>query len=151
EVVETARKSAYASYLTALRQEEALGGEINKLKSEAMDQSSEAVEYNNLGVEIKTRRDLLDELLRKQSENEGQTRLQDTRDTNVHVVDRAMVPGGAFYPSLRKDLSYGLLFGLLLGISAALLIEFLDRTLKAPEEIERRLGLPPLAVIQDIA
>jgi len=150
-VVETARKSAYASYLTALRQEEALGGEINKLKSEAMDQSSEAVEYNNLGVEIKTRRDLLDELLRKQSENEVQTRLQDTRDTNVHVVDRAMVPGGAFYPSLRKDLSYGLLFGLLLGISAALLIEFLDRTLKAPEEIERRLGLPPLAVIQDIA
>jgi len=61
------------------------------------------------------------------------------------------VPGGPFRPSLRKDLTYGLLFGLLLGIGTALLIEFLDRTVKTPEEVERKLGLATLAVIQDIA
>jgi capsular exopolysaccharide synthesis family protein len=115
-----------------------------------MDQNSQAAEFNNLGTEIKTRRDLLDKLLRERSENEVQARLQDTRDSNVHVVDRAMVPGGPFYPSLRKDASYGLLFGLLLGVGTALLIEFLDRTIKTADEIERRIGLPTLAVIQDI-
>jgi capsular exopolysaccharide synthesis family protein len=150
EMVDTARKSAYANYETALRQEQQLEGEISKIKSQAMDQNSQAVEFNNLGMEIKTRRELLDELLRKQSENDMQARLQDTRDSNVHIVDRAMVPGGPFYPSLRKDMSYGLLFGLLLGVGTALLIEFLDRTIKTAEEVERRLGLPTLAVIQDI-
>jgi polysaccharide biosynthesis transport protein len=150
EAVETARKSAYAAYETALRQEQQLEAEINKLKHQAMDQSSQAVEFQNLGVEVKTRRDLFDKLLRERSENEVQARLQDTRDSNVHVVDRALVPGGPFYPSLRKDVSYGMLFGLLLGVGTALLIEFLDRTIKTPEEVERRLALPTLAVIQDI-
>jgi succinoglycan biosynthesis transport protein ExoP len=151
EMVETARKSAYAQYQTALRQEQALEADITKLKSQAMDQSTQAVEYNNLGEEIKTRRDLLDSLLKKHSENDIQARLQDTRDSNVHVVDRALVPGGPFYPSLRKDVTYGLLLGLLLGVGTALLIEFLDRTVKTADEVERRLGLPTLAVIQDIA
>jgi succinoglycan biosynthesis transport protein ExoP len=150
EAVETARKSAYAAYETALRQEQAIEYEITKLKAQAMDQNSQAAEFQNLGVEIKTRRELLDKLLREQSENEVQARLQDTRDSNVHIVDRALVPGGPFYPSLRKDVSYGLLFGLLLGVGAALLIEFLDRTVKTADEVERRIGLPTLAVIQDI-
>jgi polysaccharide biosynthesis transport protein len=151
EVVETAKKSAFSAYQTALRQEQGLEAEITKQKSEAVDQSSDSVEYNNLLVEIKTRSDLLNELLRKQSENDVQARLQDTRDTNIHIVDHALVPGGPFQPSLRKDLTYGLLLGLLLGVSVSLLIEFLDRTLKSPEEIERHLALPTLAVIQDIA
>jgi succinoglycan biosynthesis transport protein ExoP len=150
EMVDTARKSAHANYEKALSQEKTLETEINKLKSQAMDQSSQAVEYNNLVMEIKTKSDLRDELLKKQSENEVQARLQDTRDSNVHLVDRALVPGGPFYPSLRKDISYGLLFGLLLGIGTALLIEFLDRTIKTADEVERRLALPMLAVIQDI-
>jgi capsular exopolysaccharide synthesis family protein len=151
EAVDTARKSANAAYETALRQEQAIESEINKLKSQAMDQNSKATEFQNLGVEIKSSRELLDKLLREHQENEVQARLQDTRDSNVHVVDRAMVPGGPFYPSLRKDATYGLLLGLLLGVGTALLIEFLDRTVKTAEEVERRLGLPTLAVIQDIA
>jgi succinoglycan biosynthesis transport protein ExoP len=150
EVVETAKKSALGSYQGALRQEQSLETEIGKLKSDAMDQNSEAVVYNNLAVEIKTRRDLLNDLMRKHSENDVQARLQDTRDSNVHIVDHALVPGGPFQPSLRKDLSYGLLLGLLLGVGASLLIEFMDRTMKSPEEVERRLALPTLAVIQDI-
>ncbi|HSG40378.1 MAG TPA: polysaccharide biosynthesis tyrosine autokinase, partial [Thermoanaerobaculia bacterium] len=65
--------------------------------------------------------------------------------------DKALVPGGPFRPSLRKDITYGLLLGLLFGIGCAVIIEFLDRTVKTPEEVERKLGLPTLAVIHDIA
>ncbi|HSN89336.1 MAG TPA: polysaccharide biosynthesis tyrosine autokinase, partial [Thermoanaerobaculia bacterium] len=109
------------------------------------------VEYTNLKVEIQTRRDLLDELMRKQSETEVAVRLQDTRESNVRIIDQALVPGGPSSPSLRKDLSYGVLLGLLLGVGCALLIEFLDRTVKSPEEVERRLSLATLATIQDLA
>ena len=150
EMVEKARGGAYAAYQTALRQEQALLSELERMKTEAIDQNSSSVEFTNLKVEVETRRDLLDELLRKQSETEVAVRLQDTRESNVRIIDQALVPGGPSAPSLRKDLSYGLLLGLLLGIGCALLIEFLDRTVKSAEEIERRLGLPPLAIIQDI-
>jgi succinoglycan biosynthesis transport protein ExoP len=150
ETFDKARNSAQAAYQTAVRQEASLKSELEDLKSEAIDQSSAAVEYTNLRVEIETRRDLLDELLRKQSETEVAVRLQDTRESNVRIIDQALLPGGPFRPSLRKDLTYGLLLGLLAGIAAAFLIEFLDRTIKSAEEVERRLGLPALAVIHDI-
>ncbi|HSK80963.1 MAG TPA: polysaccharide biosynthesis tyrosine autokinase [Thermoanaerobaculia bacterium] len=150
EMVEKARGGAYAAYQTALRQEQALLSELERMKTEAIDQNSSSVEFTNLKVEVETRRDLLDELLRKQSETEVAVRLQDTRESNVRIIDQALVPGGPSAPSLRKDLTYGLLLGLLLGVGGALLIEFLDRTVKSAEEIERRLGLPPLATIQDI-
>jgi capsular exopolysaccharide synthesis family protein len=151
EMVDKGRRSALAEYQTALRQEQSLAAELEKSKSAVIDQSSAAVEYTNLKTEIQTRRELLDELMRKQSETEVAVRLQDTRESNVHIIDKALVPGGPFRPSLRQDLSYGLLLGLLFGVGCALLIEFLDRTIKGPEEIERRLGLPALAVIQDIS
>ncbi|HEY2295197.1 MAG TPA: polysaccharide biosynthesis tyrosine autokinase [Thermoanaerobaculia bacterium] len=151
EQVDKAKSNSLAGYQTALRQEQQLEGELNTLKRDVINQSSAAVEYTNLKVEIQTRRDLLDELLRKQSETEVAVRLQDTRQSNIRIIDKAMVPGGPFQPSLRKDVTYGLLLGLLFGIGCAVLIEVLDRTVKAPEEIERRLGLPTLAVIQDLA
>ncbi len=150
EMVAKAKGSAFAEYQTAQRQEEALQAELSGMKREALDQSSSAVEYGNLKVEVETRRTLLNELLKKQSETEVAARLQDTRDSNIHIIDRALVPGGPFRPSLRQDLIYGLLMGLLLGVGSALLIEFLDRTIKTPEEIERRLLLPTLAVIPDL-
>jgi capsular exopolysaccharide synthesis family protein len=151
EQVDKVKSTALAGYQTALRQEQELEGELNNLKREAIDQNSAAVEYTNLKVEIQTRRDLLDELLRKQSETEVAVRLQDTRQSNIRIIDKAMVPGGPFQPSLRKDVSYGLLLGFLFGVGCAVLIEVLDRTVKTPEEVERKLGLPTLAVIQDLS
>ena len=151
EMVEKARTTAYANYQSALRQERALEGEVETGKRETLDQSSSAVQYTNLKVEIQTRRELLDQLMRQQSETEVAVRLQDTRASNIRIIDHALMPGGPFRPSLRKDMTYGALLGLLLGIGGALIIEFMDRTLKSPEEIERRLGLPTLGVVQDIA
>jgi capsular exopolysaccharide synthesis family protein len=151
EMVGKAQGIAYSDYQAVLRQEQSLQNELENSKKQAIDQSSAAVQFTNLKVEIQTRRQLLDQLMRQQSETEVSVRLQDTRQSNIRIIDQALMPGGPFSPSLRKDVTYGLLFGLLLGVGGALLIEFLDRTLKTPDEVERRLGLPMLAAIQDIA
>lgn len=144
------RQSAQAEYQAALRQERTLESEIDELKRQMLENGSVAVQYNNLQVEISTRRELLDELLRRQSETEVALRIQDTSESNVRVVDRALVPGAPHFPSLRRNVSMGLAAGLLLGLGAALLLEFLDRTLKGADEIERLLGLPVLGVIPDL-
>ncbi len=146
-----ARTNAFAEYQTALRQEQTLAAEVSRSKGEAINQSSAAVGYTNLKVEIETRRQMFDELLKKQSETDVSARLQGTRDSNIRIIDSALTPGGPFRPSLRQDVTYGLMLGLLLGIGIAFLIEFLDRTIKTPEEIERRLKLPTLAVVPDLS
>ena len=108
------------------------------------------MEYNNLRMEVETRRQMLDELLRRQSETDVTAKLQATRESNVRVVDRALLPGAPFAPSMRRGVGMGVGLGLFLGIACIFLLEYLDRSIKTAEEAERVLGLPVLAVIPDV-
>lgn len=150
ETVRKARDTARSEYQTALRKEQALARELQTAKEESISQSSTAVEYSNLLLEISSRRELLNELLRQQSQTAVVSRLQENRESNVHIIDRALVPGGPFRPSLRRELTLGLAAGLVFGIGLVVLLEFLDRTVKSPEVAENTLGLPTLAVIPDV-
>ena len=150
EMVGKAHESARAEYQGALRREEALTAELGRQKGEAMRMNSAAVEYNNLKVEVSTRRTLLDELVRKQSETEVASRLQGNRDSNVQVVDRALVPGGPYRPSLVRNLTFGLMLGFALGLGVVFFVEYLDRSVKTTEDVDRILGLPLLAVIPEV-
>src|SRR4029079_2457814 len=147
DTVEKARQSAQADLQTARRQEEALQAELNRARDETSSMGVAAVQYNNLKMEVETKRQLLDELLKRQSETEVTARLQATRESNVRVVDRALVPGAPFAPSMRRDVGMALGLGLFLGVGLIFLLEYLDRSLKTAEEAERVLGLPVLAVI----
>jgi capsular exopolysaccharide synthesis family protein len=94
---------------------------------------------------------LLDQLVKKQSETEVASRLQGTGASNVMMVDRALMPGGPFRPSLRRNLMLGLIVGIGLGLAAIFLLEYLDRTLKTAEDVDRVLKIPVLAIVPDLA
>lgn len=151
ETVSNAREQAKAEYQAALRREQSLAQELAKQKAEAMQLNSVAVEYNNLKVEVSTRRSLLDELLRKQAETEVSSRLGNSRESNILVVDRALPPASAFRPSLKRNLALGGALGLFLGIGLVFFAEYLDRRVKSPEEVDRLVGLPLLATIPDVS
>ena len=150
ETSQQARRNARAEWETARAQENALRAELNKAREETINMGSAAVQYNNLNMEVETQRQLLDNMLKRQSETEVTARLQATRESNVRVVDRALVPGTPFAPSMRRDVGMALGLGLFLGIGCIFLLEYLDRSLKTAEEAERVLGLPVLAVIPDV-
>ena len=144
------RQQARAAYLTTRRREEALQAELKRAMDETISFGSASVEYNNLRMEVETRRQMLDELLRRQSETDVTAKLQATRESNVRVVDRALLPGAPFAPSMRRGVGMGVGLGLFLGIACIFLLEYLDRSIKTAEEAERVLGLPVLAVIPDV-
>ncbi|MEM9291321.1 MAG: polysaccharide biosynthesis tyrosine autokinase [Acidobacteriota bacterium] len=150
ENADKAVSAARAEWQAALRQERALEGEIAELKSATMDEKSQSLMFFNLQDEAENQRDLLNELLRRQSETEVTARLQDTRESNVRIVDTALIPGGPFRPSLKRNLTLALLAGLGLGLGLAAMLEFMDRSIKTADELERVTGLPTLAVIPDI-
>ncbi len=143
------RDRARADYQEALRREQQLAGEMSALRARNVQDSSTNVAVATLSTEIADLRQTLSDLQQRQTEASMTSRLKDTRESNVRVVDRALVPSTPFRPSLRRELTVGLMFGLMLGLGLVILIEFMDRTLKEPEDVEKLLGLPTLAVIPD--
>ncbi|MEL7061387.1 MAG: polysaccharide biosynthesis tyrosine autokinase [Acidobacteriota bacterium] len=135
----------------ARREETSLEDELQKLATSARSQNQEALRFANLRTYIDTRKELLGELVKRQSETEVASRVQTTQgESNVRIVDRAVVPSAAFRPSLQADLSKALMLGLILGVSGVFLLEYFDRSVKTPEQLEALSGLPVLAVIPDI-
>jgi succinoglycan biosynthesis transport protein ExoP len=148
DTVAKARDVARNEYQTAVRREESLKAVMQGQKSEAMTLNTNAVEYNNLKVEVETKRALLDTLLKRNAETQVTSRLRGERLSNVRVVDRALPPRSRFRPSYRQNGMLSLFLGAALGVGLAFLLEYLDRSLRTPEQVERVLKLPALGVVR---
>lgn len=142
-----ARAVARSEYQTALRREESLKTVLGGQKSEARTLNRDAVEYTNLQVEVQTKRELLDALLKRQAETQVESKLSSDQVSSIRVVDRALPPRIRFKPSYRKNLMTGALLGLFAGILLIVLREYLDRSIRSSEQIDRYLRLPALGVI----
>lgn len=145
--VTKAREAARTDYTTALRREESLRQVLQSQKSEAMNLNTNAVEYNNLRIEVETKRALLDSILKKQAETEVMSRLKGERVSNIRIVDRALPPAGRSSPSYSRNVLLGLLAGGALGVGLAFFLSYLDRSLYTTEQVEHTIGLPALGVI----
>jgi succinoglycan biosynthesis transport protein ExoP len=72
---------------------------------------------------------------------------QATEVAGASVLDYASVPRSPIHPKPRANLLIAVILGLLIGFALALVIDYLDNTIKDTDEIERLFGLPLLAVI----
>jgi capsular exopolysaccharide synthesis family protein len=65
---------------------------------------------------------------------------------NVDIVDRAKVPGRPVKPNRPMNMILGILVGLGLGFGVAILLRYMDTTIRSPEDVEK-LGMPVLSFI----
>jgi succinoglycan biosynthesis transport protein ExoP len=141
------REAGRSEYMTALRRESNLKEMMRAQQTEALNQGSNTSEYNNLRVEVDTKRALLDSLLKQQGEAEVLSRLRETQLINVRIVDRALPPGSPFRPSAPHNLTVAILLGLGGGIAAAFFLSYLDRSLRTTDQVESYLQLPSLGAV----
>jgi capsular exopolysaccharide synthesis family protein len=73
--------------------------------------------------------------------------LESVQTGNAEVVDAATPPTSASSPTPLRDAVLALIFGLLLGVSLALVLDLLDRRVKSIDDFERLYGLRALAAI----
>jgi capsular exopolysaccharide synthesis family protein len=151
ENADKARQTAKADYETEVRREANLRSVLQSQKSEAMALNTSAVEYNNIRVEVETKRALLDQLLKKQAETEVLSRLRGERVSNIRVVDSALVPAKPWRPSYPRNLLLGLLGGLSAGVGLAFFLSYMDRSLRSAEDVEKWTGLPPLGLVPSLS
>lgn len=137
------KASIRAEYQAAVNQEALLAGQLTGLKSDVLDLQGRSIQYNIYKREVDTNRQLYDALLQRYKEIGI---AGGVASNNISIVDRA-VAGFKHKPDMKFNLAIGLLAGLAIGVLLALLFEYLDDTLKAPEDVEQQLGLSVLGVI----
>lgn len=66
---------------------------------------------------------------------------------NIELLDTAVYPSAPSGPNRMLYLVIGTLLGGIIGVGLVLAVEFLDKTIKSPTDIENRLGLRMLTII----
>jgi len=67
--------------------------------------------------------------------------------TSVKVIDNASLPTRPATPNVKLNTAVGLLLGLVLSVLLVLLLDMLDVTIRAEEDLKNLTGLPVLGVI----
>jgi capsular exopolysaccharide synthesis family protein len=73
--------------------------------------------------------------------------LQSGSALRVSLVEPALKPAEPVRPRTRLNVALSLVLGLMLGLGLAFLREFLDRSVKTPEELEVAVGAPVVGTI----
>lgn len=66
---------------------------------------------------------------------------------NVVVVDKAMVPTSPIKPRTLMNVAIAIVLGGMAAVGLAFLLEYLDTSIKSPEDVTRHTGLPVLGII----
>jgi succinoglycan biosynthesis transport protein ExoP len=134
-------------YKTAGQHLELLQEALDRQKIEANDLAEKLVQYHILEHDAESYKTLYDGLLQKLKEAGITAGL---RSSNIRVVDPALVPTSPSRPQKARNILLGFLVGLVGGIGLAIFREYLDNTVKSPDDIEAIAGLPSLAVVPSL-
>jgi len=134
------------AYAAAKNKETQLRATMEQQKTATLDLKDSAVQYTVLAREVDTNRQLYDGVLQRLKEIDVAA---DARTSNVYVISKAEPSLSSSSPNVPRNLMLGLFLGLAAGIGLALLLDQLDNTFKSPEEVERYVRLPNLAVMPD--
>jgi succinoglycan biosynthesis transport protein ExoP len=141
--LEKAQQNARAEYEAALANERSMQQELASQQVAVDSLNRKGIDYSVLQRTAETNRGLYNSLLTREKELRV---LANSRSNNVRVVDRAR-PGYRVAPNHRQDWIYALFFATLLAGGLAFGLDYLDDTIKTPEDIGHRLKLRFLGLV----
>src|SRR5712691_11140666 len=133
-----------SDYREARQRESMLTQALDQQKAAANQMAEKLVEYNILKREAEANKALYEGLMTKLKETAISLGL---RSSNIRIVDPAMIPSAPSRPAKARNITLAFLVGLVGGIGLALMREYLDNTVKTPDDIETLARLPSLAVV----
>ena len=131
-------------YRAAVNRKRLLDEAVTQQTQEFNLMGEKSIQYNILRRESETNKQLYDGLLQRMKEASLSAGLT---ASNIRVVDQADVPVEPASPRPLINLMLALMLGLGMGVGMAFIQEYLDNTLKTPEDVQRFLNLPALGVI----
>jgi len=135
-------------YEAALRKEKLLQAAVNDQKGLATKLTQDFVQYDILKREVDTNRQIYSSILERLKQA-GVS--QGLAASNIQILDMAEIPQVPFSPNKTRNILLGLILGLTVGIGMAFFFDYLDNSVKSPEDLERALGIPSLALIPTLS
>jgi capsular exopolysaccharide synthesis family protein len=144
EQIENIGTSIETDYDIARRREQALYDNIQELRDESIELSKQRLEHDRLQREYEQNKGFLEDMLARSKEADISST---AAANNVRVIEPARAPAGPYSPNLRRSLVLAGLFGLLFGVGLVVFLDFLDQTLRTPDQVERYLGQEVLSAL----
>ena len=135
-------------YESSRRKEALIRAAFEEQKTRVMAMKDKAIQYNILKREADTNRELYRDLLQRMKQagvSAGMTA------SNIKVIDPAEVPGGPYKPNVKMNLLLAMVVGLFLGVGLAFFFEYLDNTIKTPEDVEQLIRLPSFGMVPELS
>jgi succinoglycan biosynthesis transport protein ExoP len=124
-----------------------LEANLDEQKAESNAESQKMVEYSVLENDANATKQLYDGMNEKLKEAQIQAGLN---SSNIRVVDKALTPTSPSGPQRTRNILLSILVGIVGGVGLAIFREYLDNTVKSPDDVERLTGLPSLAVVPSL-
>jgi len=97
--------------------------------------------------EVEVNRKLYDLFFTRFKETDASQDVQALQSTVGRVIEPAIIASIPYKPQKKRIVVISLILGLLFSTLLAFFLEYLDNTLKNPEDIEQKLGLPLLTAL----
>jgi exopolysaccharide transport family protein len=144
EEVNRVINSLYNGFKVAQAREQSLKGSLDRQKGESFNLNEKAINYSVLKREAESTKEMYDLVIKRFKET---SLTENIRTGNIRIVDPAEIPKGPVKPKKTQNILLGLIVGLALGIGLAFFLEYLDNTIKIPDDIKERLKIPYLGPV----
>ena len=133
-----------SDYDEAKARQELLTQRLDEQKAATNAMAEKMVQYSILKREAEGNKIMYEGILTKLREASISASL---KSSNIRVIDPATIPSSPARPARTRNIALGFLVGLVGGVGLALLREYLDNTVKTPDDVETLVRLPSLAVV----
>jgi succinoglycan biosynthesis transport protein ExoP len=130
-------------YRAAFEKVKTMRARLEMQKKMAIDLNERATQYKIMAREVETNKGIYQSLLERTKEIESMVGVS---SSNIHIVNKAMLPIKPFKPKVKLNLLLALVVGLLGGVGIAFFLEYYTDTITNPDEISDRFRIPILGV-----
>jgi len=131
-------------YKLSLAKEEQLRKQLDELRLRLSEINKKAIQYRLLQRQAESSRQMFDMLVKRLKET---SLVEDIKTSNIRIIDKARSNSNPINIRRGNSVKKAIGVGLVLGIALALMLEYLDNTVKLPDEIKNYLKIPFLGPI----
>lgn len=121
---------------------------IDRFKGEHPELVSKQIELNRLERRARVYEQTYATLM---SKYEDMRLIEQMKTSGLKIIDPAPLPKSPIRPNKRWTLIFGGILGLFLGIAFAFLLEYLENTIRTPDDVAQHLELPVLGIVPQFA
>ncbi|MFH2066638.1 MAG: DUF4388 domain-containing protein [Pseudomonadota bacterium] len=142
--IDRLNKSVKANLDRALAYEKSIQDSVDTQKKQAIVSDGQGIDYAMLQQKLSSSQKIYDKLLTQSKEL---SLVMGREIGSIHLVDRAEIPRKPYKPDIFKNMVMAIVISLFLGITLAFFLEYMDNTVKNPEDVLRHLKVPVIGTL----